>query len=1390
MAPKQGQFVYFTALPNGIASNGKHRLSVSISPRLIRDQQTTLASWPGWVDWPATVASMEWRVFFTDFFGNVETYKAENVTVVSEAPSTAHWQALFPASTKVVKFEGPEVKLKDVEILDVPAAQVQDVLLGKYMDLARDVVNPDVSQLQSTYQDVNLFDEKDGGIAADKQVNSIFKSLGDKGVVRNKADTSATKLVAQTLLFHSPSLAAAGRARRAGRDVRAREVFDPGIVRPTTRPTPPQLDFHQGLSSLGNHPQLLRKLGLVVDLELNLPADLKPAQFDPKHHYVYLAPKFAEKAVSDAHQRTPDLYTRVGVLFGGFEAAATEKTQNSRPELSRGLLRLKDKLDDGRDEYDVVQVDTDGAAFKTVSFIANVAQSLQQVNTSAFQPEKLSPPTLRTAGLSIVRADRGVAHKKKLARQVELNDNIQTNPLNKPVLFDREDVTRGYVFDVFDVKTGKWFSLCERRGEAKFLRGSLPPVPITPEEGWVSTAISQGFAADDDIRRIPPALARWANGWSLVTQRPGLSLGDDEVTLEKFDPASTVRPQDLQLSVLYNAEPGSLPPQRFGRSYLVRARAVDIAGNVITSEAATALGNAQVLGPDVYRRYEPVVDPTLVPRKPMSEGESPDVIVLRSNYNTAVALTEPNDRHVYPPKIDQFRAEQHGMFDTNSGRLSAGVYALIKARENGALDAKESNGSFKHVGAVADPANNGAPYYDLPKPQFAVENGSLADLPYLPDPLARAMAFDRLPGNGRNQFKVDLYRGGAIWPNVKPVRLRVYESADFVAPQLVGDELRVGLPKGESVEVPMSSSLREEDLDKLAVWAGLSAADKASLRPDVLAGRHWALTPSRTLRLVHAVRQPLKPATFSDEFELEREIGENLVNLVGFLDTDNKSTDRVDISAGWVEKRDFLDPDDPEADWEPEKLVPVRARLRQVPIDSTSGFSYGIDEPHQLGHTRHIPEIAYETVATTRYKDHFLERTEVEFDFFNVTRTLGTKYSGSAAPAPGESGSDVAPASVVPESETVTSLDGKVRYRRGTHYTMNYEAGTITRVNNSGLNEAQVTYVKGSITRKSPNPVGKRARSAARPDPPKVLYAVPTFKRETAEGSSEKRAKHEPSGMRVYLDRPWWSSGDDEKLGVVVWPSRGQNRGKDLPKSLVPFATQRGQDPIWAGAPTSRLVRPADFTNATRIGDALSLAEVPDQQVSIAGHDVFPDMDRKLWYCDIDILPGSAYTPFIKLGLVRYQPFSLSGVELSTVVPLEFMQLYPSRVATVTKGGSGLGVQSYSVSVSGRTHRGGKSDGGAATPEHGQIIASVEQRRPETPDGDDAVGWMEIPDFDPVDLESQTAFNGITTWTRTLNVPNDGARYRIVFREYERFRPEGSTTGFNSRLVYAEAIEL
>ena len=58
---------------------------------------------------------------------------------------------------------------------------------------------------------------------------------------------------------------------------------------------------------------------------------------------------------------------------------------------------------------------------------------------------------------------------------------------------------------------------------------------------------------------------------------------------------------------------------------------------------------------------------------------------------------------------------------------------------------------------------------------------------------------------------------------------------------------------------------------------------------------------------------------------------------------------------------------------------------------------------------------------------------------------------------------------------------------------------------------------------------------SARPQSPRVAYLVPTFRwvRDLGGGAAQHSTRY-GDGLRVYLERPWFSSGDGELLGVAL----------------------------------------------------------------------------------------------------------------------------------------------------------------------------------------------------------------------------------------------------------------
>ena len=122
------------------------------------------------------------------------------------------------------------------------------------------------------------------------------------------------------------------------------------------------------------------------------------------------------------------------------------------------------------------------------------------------------------------------------------------------------------------------------------------------------------------------------------------------------------------------------------------------------------------------------------------------------------------------------------------------------------------------------------------------------------------------------------------------------------------------------------------------------------------------------------------------------------------------------------------------------------------------------------------------------------------------------------------------------------------KYRR-----VNYSLVATTRFREYfPYTDAEVASGKAPITVTSPV-VDVDVPNSAPPDAPKVLYVVPAFKWDPIQvGGTQASSIRHGGYMRVYMDRPWFSSGDGELLGVVTaWDSTQSATLEDKLKSTV-----------------------------------------------------------------------------------------------------------------------------------------------------------------------------------------------------------------------------------------------
>jgi hypothetical protein len=190
-------------------------------------------------------------------------------------------------------------------------------------------------------------------------------------------------------------------------------------------------------------------------------------------------------------------------------------------------------------------------------------------------------------------------------------------------------------------------------------------------------------------------------------------------------------------------------------------------------------------------------------------------------------------------------------------------------------------------------------------------------------------------------------------------------------------------------------------------------------------------------------------------------------------------------------------------------------------------------------------------------------------------------------------------------------------------------------------------------------------------------------------------------------------------------------------------------------------------------GKGLSLEETA-APFSVAGHAVNYNADRQLWYCDIEIDPGDAYFPFVRLALARYQPESVADCHLSRVVLAEFAQLMPNRSASMTL--DPIDLTRLDLAISGLTYSG-----------PGSVTMRVTlQTQPLGAAGD--LAWVPLR---TIPLTAVHSSGAATLWTAPIQLPAArGTRpFRLLIEELETYSTDVGGPE-QTRLVYADYLNL
>jgi hypothetical protein len=1440
--------VLFTVIPRGISLNGASLpVSVVVSPRLRGADR--LGAFPDWVDWTqklsgglrftfqcgTNTASVAidttplqprlWRALFGEatFVRSrvFDDYSAHSVMSFSVRETLSALKAVYQEASVVLAVPDPE---DDRDPNDPEPGEgrghgappitnrqrLAAMLAGLDVHWGRDNVQRwrDITRHRS---------------AAGNAARALNGPLDGEGLITAARNPGAFQSIAGTFsaYHHMPTPT----EKQAGA-----VTIDPDAF-----------DFHQALSALEAHPALQRALGLVFDLEL--PTDLVPATATGS--IATLSVQSAEIAWQQAPTSPPLETACIHFAVGAtriFCSASRTQTKEGAPYQVFGLLNLDPT------RFGLAQVDVDGAMHKAITTAEihnnpDPERSLKPVPPEpAPHPEvfdaEATLPTMRSGGLQLYVDGRGATVIDAIQQSKTFNQALESGG-TQPRPFYAEDLVRGYRLDVWDSRTDQWHSLHRRSGQYEIGDAGVK-FSTEDEEGFFQLAATQpapGAPTADKDLYVHEIVARWA-GWSLSVPLPGKALsryGDLDKAIPPDGDDPDYRTDEaitaFKVRATYKVVPGSLPRLRFGARYRMRARAVDLAGNSL--QAADPLANALALSmglprdPEgrVYLRYEPVAAPLVVIRDQAAvtgPGSAVHRLVIRT-FNDGIdndarsADLAAGDRHIVPPRTSVELGERMGMFDGSDGRLKsdAATWNLAVARDAGRLNV----GTFEIAGKLAE---------DVPIEPAA----SIDALPYLPDLLARGAALRNLPGSGEatvGRAAPDDPAAGEVayatladinprpgsatlvsfnatddWQQCTGFRLALAEPAAAAAdtrPQWdpATRVLTVFMPKGHTAVVPLSSTMTPADLKLMGLWQWLReftdlvaifGAQPGHLMPgqpvDLIAhvlqraveGGHWMINPPTLLTLVHAVQQPIgqpsftalnvEPSDYTGDYALQtarirdradpqelapitawRRLGESYACLIGALRIHGASTAKVNLMAEWTDPLDLL-----------EEAKPGERRF-SAPVDelplprAREGYLVAPGKPaRRVGY--YDPE--HDQIAMVRAGDRAGKAATFQKYFVEATprHQLGdTKRH------------------LVRYSAVATS-----RYRE-------YFAQDV------GLD---FTRTSDSVLVDVP--------ASERPLAPAVVHVVPTFGWQRQSDTNMKRSIRYGGGLRVYLERPWFSSGAGELLGVALWNGANgvlDDAARDKFKNVF---TQWGMDPIWtttglAGAPAIR-----HFPDAVASDSYVSLQEASARlsptepgRVDVVGFAPQYDEERRLWFADltIDLVDTPTYAPFVRLALVRYQPHALDDARISSVVLAGFAQLTPDRVATVTADPHHP--RTLRVVVSGLAPSGPPPGGPAperpARPTHVQV--RVQKR---SPDGGE-LGWQDaaaaeanISQF----YEGQGLYQpNLGLWVGAVGfatAPEAGA-WRLLIEEFEYITANyADGRRAPGRLIYAETFAI
>ena len=947
--------------------------------------------------------------------------------------------------------------------------------------------------------------------------------------------------------------------------------------------------------------------------------------------------------------------------------------------------------------------------------IAIVKNGMSEHIFNKFQIAKQLQPKLLDLKLAqTIQVEPKVEQRKLKLQQAPTlspmrNLKVSTNVLPIQVIYPQEtlysdDVMQGYRMDIaYETDPEKWYSLHQRKNQFTWYDNQNDPNPIAideNDEGFIELAMTENPDDPEDVY-ISETLARW-EGWSLSVSRPGFSINeaDDDPSSNKKDFIYKDRKKemkkyefdpDLEFKMNLQSEivPGTLPRLRFGKDYRLRVRSVDLAGNSVDIDAQTEAPQETTKSNVRYMRYEPLSSPIILVGNELRDGEFLENLVIRSNYDESTdsyegkgldKTTYPShaQRYLLPPKNSQLMAENHSMFERAMGNNPAAaqeIYQIITSHEG---------------------------MYERPdKTKEKIYHPSEVEVIYLPDPMAAGVALFLAEGNehthtqefapkmfsffSSNELTADQTNTVDIpkdWYKAKALTIKL-EEGDFNTTWDKGKRLfTVFLPKGHRTKIKYSTFWREKDFKELsAIWQMIAEKNPANLSEiEKLArsGQHWMMSPPREIELVHAVQQPLEQPEIETIYPT-RDFGDTTAELNTKFKVHGESTEKVMLQAKWIE------PIDDGISVEINEEQPGRNFIPEIPVQyKDDQLSFGsIPEKTQVPVHNQLRTVDNIKAIPVQRK---VVKTETEFKknpqpgakrintIFKVQDTEFSKFKQQMSAAPKTIANTVKFDLEANKFKVLKDLELRripLEHSFGDtkHRWVDYQLVGTSRYQDY-FNKIFEKNSDLKATRESEWYEKVNILSTARPQIPEIDYVIPTFEWRKTENGNTWVHHRLGGGLRIYIKRPWYSTGIDEMLAVLLPTDQGFSiAGRDPNNRYGDYFTHWAIDPVLYSTQTEKVSpQKSDFRMNPVFDDQLQYPEM-NGKAAIAAYPVSFDEDKQLWFCDLAVDPKTVYFPFIRLALARYQPYSVKkdneDVCLSPVIMAPFVQLVPERKSTL-----------------------------------------------------------------------------------------------------------------------------